>query len=259
MNLKSFYSLASNLNTYDTFRCRFRYVCNVIGLNVSANFKPNYHWYIHTKHYNQIIKLSSFPKKSCILLGCDSQSRVCLIMDSWHWVTGRWALGVVGHSAWVMTRRRSVSARDGEHLAAAQLSECDVSVRLSRGAALITRWLDAESKIMVLGTTSSKWPGLPPTDKSANCPSTLKNLFMHDNKNLTFYSKFSLLKPNDAWCQKFYLCYHYFCRCTSFRCLFLCQIYLFIRIQYSNAHNLFRFFIYINQLVEVTLLLGKIA
>lgn len=44
------------------------------------------------------------------------------------------------------------------------LSECDVSVRLSRGAALITRWLDAESKIMVLGTTSSKWPGLSPPE-----------------------------------------------------------------------------------------------
>lgn len=64
------------------------------------------------------------------------------------------------------------------------LSECDVSVRLSRGAALITRWLDAESKIMVLGTTSSKWPGLSPPEWPAICPSTLTILTFARNKKL---------------------------------------------------------------------------
>lgn len=79
------------------------------------------------------------------------------------------------------------------------LSECDVSVRLSRGAALITRWLDAESKIMVLGTTSSKWPGLSPPEWPANCPSTLTILHLHEIKKvLIFYWKFLLRVQNDC-------------------------------------------------------------
>ena len=80
------------------------------------------------------------------------------------------------------------------------LSECDVSVRLSRGAALITRWLDAESKIMVLGTTSSKWPGLSPPEWPANCPSTLTILTFARNLKKTwfFYWKFLLRIQNDC-------------------------------------------------------------
>lgn len=66
-----------------------------------------------------------------------------------------------------------VSVAQRRRGAVVMLSESDVSVRLSRGPALITRWLDAESKVVVLGTTSSKWPGLTPTDRP-NCPSTLK-------------------------------------------------------------------------------------
>lgn len=115
-----------------------------------------------------------------------------VLLKCWNYL---WYLNNIIGLHWLMlfgVRSLRRHSRSGRVEVGVVLSESDVSVRLSRGPAHITRWLDAESKVVVLGTTSSKWPGLTPTDRP-NCPSTLKIItfarcfFFYKKKRIIFF------------------------------------------------------------------------